>query len=457
MSKISDFSNSSARENIEQAIERARAHEEFNAVLSLTEERALERADAVDRGEISGPLAGVPFMVKDNFLSFGSPTTAASKILENFEAPLQATAINKLEEAGAICIGKVNLDAFAHGGSTENSAFGVSKNAVDKSRVAGGSSGGSAVVTALGIVPFALGSDTGGSIRQPASYNGVIGVKPTYGAVSRFGVVAMASSTDTIGLFANSAADAALIMDIIAGRDERDATSLPDFFVKPEASKKSYRIGFIKEFFNDIDPDVKARVYEYLEELKSQGHEVSEVSLPNMKYSLPVYYIVTSAEVSSNLARYDGVRYGRRSEKFNSLESLYGRSRDEGFMTENKRRIILGSYVLSSGFFDAYYIKAQKVRTVVINEFNKAFEDHDILVGPVVPAPAPKIGETGDDPVKAYMADILTVPASLAGLPAISLPAGLTSEGLPVGVQLIGRRREDSELLSLAMSQEVNS
>jgi aspartyl-tRNA(Asn)/glutamyl-tRNA(Gln) amidotransferase subunit A len=456
MSKISDFLNSSARTNVEQSIAKARANEDFNAVLSLTEERALERADAVDRGDITGPLAGVPFMAKDNFLSFGSPTTAASRMLQNFEAPLQATAVEKLEDAGAICIGKVNLDAFAHGGSTENSAFGVTKNAADKTRVAGGSSGGSAVVTALGVVPFALGSDTGGSIRQPASYNGVIGVKPTYGAVSRFGVVAMASSTDTVGLFANSAADASLVMDIISGRDERDATSLPDFFVKPEASSKPYRIGFIKEFFNGIDPEVERRVSEYLDRLRAQGHEVSEVSLPNIKYSLPVYYIVTSAEVSSNLARYDGIRYGHRAEKFDSLDSLYGRSRDEGFVTENKRRIILGSYVLSSGFFDAYYIKAQKVRTIVVKEFNEAFEDYDILVGPVAPAPAPKIGEIGDDPIKAYMADILTAPASLAGLPAISLPAGLTDAGLPVGVQLIGRRCEDSELLSLAMSQEVN-
>lgn len=456
MGTISDFKNASARESVKKAILAIRENESFNAVVNVIEDRALERADAVDRGEITGELAGVPFIAKDNFLVFGAPTTASSKILENFEAPLQATAIEKLEAEGAICIGKANLDAFAHGGSTENSAFGVTKNSSDKTRVAGGSSGGSAVVTALGIVPFALGSDTGGSIRQPASYNGVLGVKPTYGAVSRYGVVAMASSTDTIGLFANSAEDIALIMRILAGKDPNDPTTLPDFFETPEPQSSPLKIGVINEFMSeDVDSDVRSVTDRYVESLRAAGHEVSEVSLPHIKYSLPVYYIVTSAEVSSNLARYDGVRYGRRAEGVKTVEELFGRSRNEGFMAENKRRIILGSFVLSSGFFDAYYTKAQKVRTVIINEFNKAFEEYDILIGPVAPTIAPKIGENDDNPVKAYMADVLTVPASLAGLPAISVPFGKSAEGLPVGVQLIGRFGDDAKIIALAMSQEA--
>lgn len=454
MTKIADYIGTSAVANVKKAIEAAKVADEYHALLSLTEERALERADLVDKGEITGRLAGVPFVAKDNFLTLGGTTTAASHFLENFHAPLQATAIERLEAEGAICIGKANLDAFAHGGSTENSAFGPTLNAVDKTRVAGGSSGGSAVATALGIVPFALGTDTGGSIRQPASFNGVVGVKPTYGTVSRYGVVAMASSTDTIGCFATNAADAELVMDIMAGRDANDMTTLPDFFEVRTTGPVGQKIGLIKEFMtDDVDSDVKARVLDYVERMKAAGHTVEEVSLPMLKYTLAMYYIIVPAEVTSNLARYDGVRYGNRSESDN-LSELFGKSRDVGFEAENKRRIMIGSYVLSSGYFDAYYLQAQKARTLLINEFNELFKTYDVLIGPVTPTPAFKLGENTADPIKMYLSDIMTVGASLAGLPAISVPAGSTENGLPIGVQLIGQRRSDATLLALAKDME---
>jgi aspartyl-tRNA(Asn)/glutamyl-tRNA(Gln) amidotransferase subunit A len=455
MSKIADFTNKNARDNVASAIERAKENDSYHALLNLTEARAYERADAVDRGEITGRLAGVPFVVKDNFLAYGAPTTAASKLLENFIAPLQSTAVERLEAEGAICIGKANLDAFAHGGSTENSAFGPTKNSHDITRVAGGSSGGSAVVTALDIVPFALGTDTGGSIRQPASFNGVFGIKPTYGTVSRYGVVSMASSTDTIGAFATNIDDIELVMSIIAGKDTKDMTTLSDFFVPIPEVKPHQKIGLIKEFMtDDVDSEVRARVSEYGERLRAAGHSVEEVSLPIVAYTLAMYYIIVPAEISSNLARFDGIRYGKRAEGANTLAELYGQSRDEGFMTENKRRIMIGSYVLSSGFFDAYYLQAQKARTILINELNALFERYDVLIGPVAPTPAFLIGENINDPIKMYLADIMTVPASLAGIPAISVPAGSTDNGLPIGVQIMGPRRSDAQLLSLAGSME---
>jgi aspartyl-tRNA(Asn)/glutamyl-tRNA(Gln) amidotransferase subunit A len=331
---------------VERAFEKAHENDSYHALLSLTKERALERAADIDarvkKGENVGRLAGVPFVAKDNFLAFGAPTTAASKILENFQAPLQATAIEKLELEGAICIGKANLDAFAHGGSTENSAFGPTKNAFDQTKVAGGSSGGSAVVTALDIVPFALGSDTGGSIRQPASFNNVLGVKPTYGTVSRYGVVAMASSTDVIGCFTKDAADAELVLDVMAGRDPLDMTTLPDFFKPLPEAKKLQKIGLVKELMSDdVDEEVRKRTLEYAEKLREVGHVVEEVSLPMITYALAIYYIVVPAEVSSNLARYDGIRYGVRADEVRTLAELYGRTRDEGFVTENKRRIMI--------------------------------------------------------------------------------------------------------------------
>ena len=456
MTLIADYIGRSARDNVLSAIAKAKDNEQYHALLSLTQERALERADAVDRGDISGKLAGVPFVVKDNFLAFGAPTTAASKMLEYFNAPLQSTAVEKLEAEGAICIGKANLDAFAHGGSTENSAFGPTKNAFDQTRVAGGSSGGSAVATALDIVPFALGSDTGGSIRLPASFNGVVGVKPTYGTVSRYGVVAMASSTDAIGVFTTNVADAELVMDIMSGNDPKDMTTLANFFTPKQTIEPGQKIGLIKEFMtDDVDPEVRQRTFEYVQRLRDAGHTVEDVSLPIVAHTLAMYYIIVPAEVSSNLARYDGIRYGHRAEGVTTLAELYGRTRDEGFETENKRRIMIGSYVLSSGYFDAYYLQAQKARTLLISAFNVLFEQYDVLLGPVSPTPAFKLGENTGDPIKMYLADIMTVPASLAGLPAMSIPAGVNAAGLPIGVQLIGQRRSDADLLALARSVEA--
>lgn len=456
MNRISDYIGKSATENVKRALDAARQNEDYHSLLRLTENRALERAARVDSGEITGRLAGVPFVVKDNFLAFDGPTTAASHMLEDFVTPLQATAVEKLEAEGAICIGKANLDAFAHGGSTENSAFGPTLNSKNKERVAGGSSGGSAVSVALGIVPFALGSDTGGSIRQPASFNGVVGMKPTYGTISRFGVVAMASSTDCIGTFSSSVEDSELLLEILAGKDERDMTTLPDFYKTLSESPDKLKIGVVKEFMGEgVDSQVKDKTNKTIEQLKALGHEVSEVSLPILKYTLAMYYIIVPAEVSSNLARYDGVRYGLRSQTAVSLDDVYGKSRDEGFETENKRRIMIGSFVLSSGYFDAYYLKAQRARTLLINEFNRVFEDHDLLVGPVSPTPAFKLGENTADPIKMYLADVMTVPASLAGLPAVSLPIGNTTEDLPVGFQIIGPRQKDNLVLGLAKQLEV--
>lgn len=451
-----------AREQVEASIAKAHSVKEYHALLSLTEERALARADEIDakiaNGEDAGVLAGVPFVVKDNYLAFGAPTTAASKMLEHFNAPLQATVVEKLEAAGAICIGKSNMDAFAHGGSTENSAFGVTHNAVDTTKVAGGSSGGSAVVTALDVVPFALGTDTGGSIRQPASFNGVLGFKPTYGLSSRYGVVAMASSTDTMGCFAKSADDIALVTSVMAGRDSRDMTTLPDYFEVQHDVPKNLRIGIIRETMtDDVDADVRAAVNNYADALRAAGHTVEMVAMPSIKHALAIYYIVVPAEISSNLARYDGVRYGRRAEGVKTLAELYGRSRGEGFVTENKRRIMIGSYVLSSGFFDAYYLQAQKARTVLINEFNTLFEQYDFLLMPTAPTPAFGIGENTDDPVKMYLADVMTVPPSLAGLPALSVPAGVNAQGLPIGAQLVGRAKSDAALIALAGSMEARS
>lgn len=448
-----------ARQETMAALQRAQNSDSYHALLGLTEKRALERADAIDAtiksGEAVGKLAGVPFVVKDNFLAFGAPTTAASKMLSNFEAPLQATAVEKLENEGAICIGKANLDAFAHGGSTENSAFGPTKNSVDELRVSGGSSGGSAVVTALDVVPFALGTDTGGSIRQPASFNGVIGVKPTYGTVSRYGVVAMASSTDCIGCFTTNTYDAELVMSVMSGQDEHDMTTLPDFFQPETLVPSKQKVGIIKDCMTDkVDAEVRKIVGEYADRLRIGGHTVEEIEMPILKYALATYYVIVPAEISSNLARYDGVRYGYRTETSTSLAELYGKTRDEGFVTENKRRIMIGSFVLSKGYFDAYYLKAQKARTLIIEAYEKLFETYDALIGPTSPTPAFLLGEKSSDPVSMYLADIMTVPPSLAGLPAISVPGGVNSQGLPVGVQLVGPRRSDAKLLALAKTTE---
>ncbi len=449
---------STARDNVERALARAAEVEDYHALITLTPDRARERAALVDSGEVGGRLAGVPFIVKDNYLAFGAPTTAAATMLENFDAPLQATVVERLEAEGAICIGKANLDAFAHGSSTENSAYGPTKNAVDPTKVAGGSSGGSAVAVALGIVPFALGSDTGGSIRQPASFNGVVGVKPTYGMTSRYGVVAMASSTDVMGCFTNTVEDSELVLQVMAGQDRRDMTTLPDYFVPAASSEGALRIGVIDDFMGEgTDETVRRQVHNYAERLAEAGHTVAGVSLPMAKYSLAMYYIIVPAEITSNLARYDGIRYGRRTALAASLTEVYGKSRDEGFMPENKRRIMIGSYVLSSGYFDAYYQKAQKARALLMREFDELFEQYDVLVSPTVPTAAFGFGENTADPIKMYLSDAMTVGVSLAGLPAVSVPAGATSDGLPVGVQLIAQRQDDARLLALARSMEVTT
>jgi len=400
-------------------------------------------------------LGGVPFVAKDMFLAHHTVTTASSNILKNFDSPYQATAINKLEAEGAIIVGKANNDAFGHGGSTENSDFGVTKHPLDTTRVAGGSSGGSAAVVALGVVPFALGTDTGGSTRQPASFCGVVGLKPTYGSVSRYGVIAMASSTDTVGTIANNAEDTALVFDIIAGNDTRDATTLPsrpESFLPAKNRLKPLKIGIIAEHMraDAVQPEIIAAIQAQAQKLKDLGHTVEEVSLPTLDMSLAVYYIVVPAEVSSNLQRYDGVKFGHSAKEAKNLQELYGLSRDQGFNAENKRRILIGTYVLSSGYIDAYYRKAQTVRTKLINEFTKIFADFDVLIGPVSPTTAFKIGENSDDPLKMYLEDLMTVGPSLAGLPAISVPAGADNNNLPIGMQITGAQRSDATLLALA-------
>ncbi len=459
MPTIAYYLNRPAVQNVQEALRAAKSADSYHSLLHLTESRALERAAMVDAGTLTGRLAGVPFVVKDNYLAFDGPTTAASHILEKFNAPLQATVIELLEAEGAICIGKSNLDSFAHGSSTENSAFGPTKNAIDPSKVAGGSSGGSAVAVALGIVPFALGSDTGGSIRQPASFNGVVGVKPTYGMVSRFGVVAMASSTDVMGCFATTVEDAELVTDIMAGQDASDMTTLPDYFVpsRLDGATDSLRIGVIEDFMTDgTDSGVKTVVNEYINGLKVAGHRVEMASLPLAKYSLAMYYIIVPAEVASNLARYDGIRYGSRDRSAVTLDELYGKTRDAGFETESKRRIMIGNYVLSSGYFDAYYLKAQQARQLLIEQFDELFERFDVLVSPVVPTTAFGFGENTDDPMKMYLSDAMTVGVSLAGLPALSVPAGAPGT-MPVGVQLIAQRRNDATLFALAQSIEARN
>ena len=458
--KIAD-KNTKAIDLVREALEKAKQYEQYHCFISMNEARALEKAREIDekiaRGEKVGRLAGVPYALKDNYLSREGVTTAAARMLDNFPSPITSTAVAKLEAEGAIMIGRTNLDAYAHGSSTENSYFGPTHNAFDMERVAGGSSGGSAVAVALDIVPFALGSDTGGSIRQPASYNGVWGVKPTYGAVSRYGVVAMASSTDTMGVLAQTADDADLVMGIMAGKDPKDSTTIDDFWNREldDAKPKKKKIGLIKDFLGGgVDPEVVKAIRDYAERAKKAGFEVEEVEIPIMKYGLAIYYIVQPAEVASNLSRYDGIRYGHRAADVTDLDSIYSKTRDEGFMPENKRRIMIGNFVLSSGFFDAYYLKAQKARTLLINAYNEAFEKYDALLCAVAPAPAFKLGEKTNDPLQMYMEDMMSVLPSLAGLPAISAPATMSRNGLPIGAQLVGPRKSDQVLLNIAKTVE---
>ncbi len=453
--------NTKAVDLVRAALDRAKECEDYHCFISMNEARALERAREIDekiaRGEKVGRLAGVPYALKDNYLSPEGVTTAAARMLDNFPSPITATAVARIEAEGAIMIGRANLDAYAHGSSTENSYFGPTLNSHDKNRVAGGSSGGSAAAVALDIVPFALGSDTGGSIRQPASYNGVWGLKPTYGTVSRYGVVAMASSLDTMGCIAKSADDIDLIMSIMAGKDPKDSTTLDNFwnYDLEDARPKKRKIGIIKDFLKDgVDPEVSKTVLDYANKMKKAGYAVEEISMPIMRYGLAIYYIIQPAEVASNLSRYDGIRYGHRAADTTNLSSIYGKTRDEGFMPENKRRIMVGNFVLSSGFYDAYYLKAQKARTLLVNAYNEAFEKYDALLCAVAPAPAFKLGEKTDDPLQMYMEDMMSVLANLAGVPAVSVPAGESKSGLPIGVQLIGPRKSDQVLLNMAKEIE---
>ncbi|MFO0882560.1 MAG: Asp-tRNA(Asn)/Glu-tRNA(Gln) amidotransferase subunit GatA [Candidatus Saccharimonadales bacterium] len=451
----------SAVDNVKKALARIKETSDFHVVLETAEKRALERAAQIDAdvkaGKKVGRLAGVPFIAKDNFLTLGTKTTAASHILEPFVAPFQSTAIEKLEAEGAIMVAKANLDAFAHGSSTENSAFGPTLNPHDKTRVPGGSSGGSGAAVALDIAPFALGTDTGGSIRLPASFCGVVGLKPTYGLVSRYGVVAMASSTDVIGPLTRTTEDAAVILDVMSGRDAFDGTTIERDSESYDTNKldlKGKKIGVISEYFGDgLDSGVRKQIEAAIQTLKSAGAEIIEVSLPSLKLALACYYIIVPAEVSSNLSRYDGQRYGLSVSDAKDLDESYEEARERGFEAENKRRIMIGTYVLSSGYYDAYYKKAQTVRTKLINEFAETFAKVDFLIGPTAPMTAFKLGENADDPLQMYLADIMTVAVNLVGIPAISIPA-CESNGLPVGLQLMAPQRGDRQLLALAKAYE---
>lgn len=444
----------SAVELVREALAKAHEYQDEYHVFNWINDDAIRKAEEIDQriaqGEEVGKLAGVPYALKDNFLSPEGESTASALILEGFNSPVTATAVKKLEAEGAIMIGRTNLDAFAHGSSTENSYYGPTKNSKDVERVAGGSSGGSAVAVALGIVPFALGTDTGGSIRQPASFNGVYGLKPTYGAISRYGVVAMASSTDCIGFFTHEAEDLDLLMGVVAGQDKNDQTTLPDFYQESTA-KTVKKVGIIKDFDNEaVDSGIREALKRKIGALKAQGYEIVELEMPALKYALAAYYIIVPAEVSSNLSRHDGVRYGYRSADASSLGELYENTRNEGFMPENKRRIMIGNFVLSSGFYDAYYLKAAKARTLIINEYAKAFEKCDVILTPVAPNPAFKLGEKVNDPVAMYLEDVMSVPLNLAGVPGLTVPAGKTESGLDLGLQLVGPRRSDRTLVEFA-------
>jgi aspartyl-tRNA(Asn)/glutamyl-tRNA(Gln) amidotransferase subunit A len=423
----------------------------FNTVLA---ERAMDRARQLDSAAAPvGPLHGVPIAIKDNICTAGIPTTASSKILRGFIPPHSATVVERLEAAGAVIIGKTNLDEFAMGSSTENSALGPSKNPWDVTRTPGGSSGGSAAAVAARMVPLALGSDTGGSIRQPAALCGVVGFKPSYGRVSRYGLLAFASSLDQIGPFGQTVDDVARVFQVIGGADRHDATSspeaMPDVLAALDGGVKGLRIGVPKAFLADgIDPDVLRAFTEGVRVLEARGATVLDIELPHAGHGIPVYYLIATAEASSNLARYDGVRYGHRArlEREDGLRQMYERTRDEGFGPEVKRRIMLGTYVLSAGYYDAYYLKAQQVRTLLRQDYERAFERVDLVATPTTPTPAFALGEKTSDPVQMYLNDIFTVSANLTGLPAISLPCGF-SRGLPLGLQLTGRMFDEAALL----------
>lgn len=424
----------------------------------LRVEASSARAAARTRTLRDGPLAGVPWAAKDNLCVEGIETTCASRILEGYVPPYTATAVSRLADSGAVLVGKLNLDEFAMGSSTENSAYFATRNPWDKDRVPGGSSGGSAAAVASGMVPFALGSDTGGSIRQPAAFCGVVGLKPTYGLVSRFGLVAFASSLDQIGPLTRTVEDAALVLQAIAGRDPRDSTSaaveVPDYSAALEGGVRGFRIGVAREYFSPaMDAGVREAVMKAVGALEGLGAHVSEISLPHTEYALATYYLIAPAEASSNLARYDGVRYGFRADRPENLLDMYRKTRSEGFGREVKRRILIGTYALSSGYYDAYYKRAQQVRTLIRKDFEEAFSRVDVIAAPTAPTTAFRFGEKTDDPLTMYLSDVCTIPANLAGLPAISVPCGL-SDGLPVGLQLIGPGFGEATLLRAANAYE---
>lgn len=431
----------------------------LNAFVSVDADGALAKADVIDQkrraGRPIGRLAGLPIGVKDNMCTQGMATTCGSRMLQNFRPPYDAHVIERLHAEDGIVIGKLNQDEFAMGSSTETSIFGPSRNPWSTERTAGGSSGGSAVAVASGMVPLALGSDTGGSIRQPASFCGVVGMKPTYGRVSRYGLVAYASSLDQIGPLAGDAWGAALLLECISGHDKRDSTSLdsqrPDWMSQLDQPLKGLRIGIAQEHFAEgLDPEVEESVREALAVFESAGAIVKSVSLPNSRYAVATYYLVACSEASSNLARYDGIHYGHRADKFTDLVDLYSQSRGEGFGSEVKRRIMLGTYALSAGYYDAYYLKALKVRRRIREDFDKAFESVDVIAGPVAPTAAFRLGEKLDDPLAMYLGDIYTISTNLAGLPGISVPCGFTLEELPIGLQLQAPALEESRLLRFA-------
>ena len=435
----------------------------INAWLALSKERAFEQAaridGMVDRGETLPPLAGVPIGIKDVLTMQGAPATAGSKILEGYCPPYDATAVARLEAAGAVLLGKLNCDEFAMGSSNENSAYGSVHNPRALDRVPGGSSGGSAAAVAANMAVATLGTDTGGSIRQPASFCGVVGLLPTYGRVSRYGLIAFASSLDRVGPFTHTVEDAATLLGVLAGHDAMDATTslepVPDYVAALGQAVKGLRIGIPEEYFSDgLDPEVRAAIEKAVDDLRAAGCTLHKVSLPHTRYAIPTYYVLATAEASANLARFDGVRYGLRAANATSLNGMYRQSRDAGFGKEVKRRILLGTYVLSAGYYDAYYRKAQQARTLLTRDFLQAFHSVDAMLTPTAPTPAFKLGEKTDDPLSMYLADIYTVTANLAGICGISVPCGNSKEGLPIGAQILGKHFDEATVLRVANAVE---
>ncbi len=443
-----------------------KSDQEIGAYLTVTADHALKKAEEVDRkrqnGEKLAPLAGIPAGIKDNICTKGTLTTCGSRILNNFIPPYDATVMEKLQGEDVVMLGKLNMDEFAMGSTTENSYYKTTRNPRNIERVPGGSSGGSAAAVASHEAAFALGSDTGGSIRQPAAFCGVVGLKPTYGAVSRYGLVAFASSLDQIGPLTRDVRDCALVLNAITGYDAKDTTSVKreykDFGADLDQGVKGFRIAVPKEYFSEgIAEEVKEKVLAAAKEYERLGAQLIEVSMESVRYALPAYYVISSAEASSNLARFDGVKYGYRSENFSNIEELYKMTRSEGFGKEVKRRIMLGSFTLSAGYYDAYYKKALQVRTLVVNDFNRIFDQCDVILSPVAPTTAYKLGEKTANPLEMYMGDICTVPVNIAGLPAISIPCGEDRDGLPVGMQLIGKPFAEAQILKTAYAYEQSA